>query len=214
MSALFFCLVLAVWPAIGGQQGAELAPIALYTQFQQEPPQAVLESLQDEVESIMSPIGLHFDWRSLTATRGNEAHAELAVVKFRGKCGLSAVPPHATSSGPLGWTYISEGVILPYSDVDCDRTRAFVHKDLMGLRIEERDKIFGRALGRILAHELFHIFANTQHHLACGVGKAAYTVRDLLSSDFRFDEQDLMLLRNSKAYTVLENAATAAPPEL
>jgi hypothetical protein len=54
---------------------------------------------------------------------------------------------------------------------------------------------------------------NTARHGSCGVGKSAYTVQELLSEDFLFEERESLALRTGKAHTVLETAAhTATPP--
>jgi len=42
-------------------------------------------------------------------------------------------------------------------------------------------------MGRVLAHEIYHIFANTQRH-GSGVSKAAYSVEDLLNGVLRLDK--------------------------
>ena len=68
MKALLLGLMLAALPAFGEHQETSLAPIALYTRFQQEPPPAVTEALQDEVNSIMGRAGLRVTWRSASAT--------------------------------------------------------------------------------------------------------------------------------------------------
>jgi hypothetical protein len=198
-------LLLAALPAFGGQKGATLAPIALYSQFQQEPPAGVLQAIREELSSIMGPMGLRFEWRPLSMVRGQEVAVELAVITFKGHCDLSHFAPHATHSGPLGWTHISEGAILPFADIDCDGIRSFVQAGLLGVRAEQRDAMFGRAVGRVLAHELYHIFANTQHH-GSGVGKAAYTVANLLDTDFQFDEKESAALLTSKTHEVLSAA--------
>ena len=178
-------LLLAVLPAFGGQQGAPLAPIALYAQFQQEPPAGVLQAIREELSSIMAPMGLRFEWHALSAARGEEAAVELAVITFKGRCDLDhlVMHMHGTLTGPLGWTHISEGAILPFADIDCDGIRSFIQTGLLGARSEVREAMYGRAVGRVLAHELYHIFANTQHH-GSGVGKAAYTVDNLLGHGF------------------------------
>ena len=204
-SSLFLCLVLAVLPACGEQREATIASIALYTQFQQNPPQAVLEALQDELESLMSPMGMHFDWRSLNAARSNEVAVELAVLTFKGRCDVTGLQPRLTGPGALGWTHVSDGVILPFSEVDCDRIRGFVQRELLTLHPEEREEVFGRALGRVVAHELYHIFANTGRHGSCGVGKGAFTVQELVGDDFEFEAQEFIALRTSKVRAALEN---------
>jgi hypothetical protein len=206
MKALVMVLALAVLPATGQQPGAPIAPIALYTSFQQAPPQAVLEALQNEVESIMSTAGLRFEWRSLESVKGNEVSVELAVLTFKGHCDTDDLMSHGVQVGALGWTHVSDGVILPFSDVDCDGLRKFVQGELRGVRPSARPAMYGRAIGRVLAHELYHIFADTKHHASCGIAKESYSVQDLLSDRFKFEEHESNALRTSKAHTILENA--------
>lgn len=198
-------LLLAALPAFGGQQGAPLAPIALYAQFQQEPPAGVLQAVREELSSIMAPMGLRFEWHALNAARGEETSVELAVITFKGNCDLNRLVMHSAYRGPLGWTHISEGTILPFADIDCDGIRNFVQAGLLAARSESRELIYGRAVGRVLAHELYHILANTQHH-GSGVGKAAYTVENLLGQFFQFDERESAALISSKTHGLLSAA--------
>jgi len=196
-------------PGLSGTRQTTVAPIALYTTFQHEPPEAVVRALQDELESIMRPLGLRFEWHSMSGVTGNVVAVELAVLNFKGRCDAGDLAPQRSDPGALGWTHVSDGVILPFSDVDCGRVRSFVQRDLLGFRAGERDAVFGRAIARVVAHELYHIFANTPRHGSCGVGKAAYTVQELLSGDFQFEEREYQALRGSKAYVVLEQASRA-----
>lgn len=203
-------LALAVLPALGQQPGAPIAPIALYTSFpEQQPPPAVLQALQDEVESIMASAGLRFEWRTLQGNHGDEIAVELAVLTFHGRCDAEGLATHSRHSGALGWTHVSDGVILPFSEVDCDGVRNFLSAGLLALRPVDRAAAYGHALGRVLAHELYHIFADTRHHGSCGVAKEAYSVQDLLTTNFQFQERESRALRTSKAHTLLENAVAA-----
>ena len=102
-------------------------------------------------------------------------------------------------------------MILPFSDVDCDRIRIFVQRDLLLLKAEEREEAFGRAVGRVLAHELYHIFAHTAHHGSDGVGKAAYTVQELLCDEFQFEEHEALALRSANGRTLTAEKATGTP---
>src|SRR5205823_13237866 len=83
MKAATLLLALGVFPAFGGSRAA---PIRLYIHFQQDPPGAVLESIQEELSDIMVPAGMEFEWRSLNKTLGNEVSVELAVIHFKGTC--------------------------------------------------------------------------------------------------------------------------------
>ncbi|MFZ0934926.1 MAG: hypothetical protein WB579_12065 [Bryobacteraceae bacterium] len=207
MKAAFLCLVLAALPAFGEHQETPLAPITLYTTFQQEPPRVVVDAIQNELNSIFAPTGLRFTWQDLSGERGDAAPVELAIVTFKGRCDIAGLTPHASNPGPLGWTHVSNGVILPFAEVDCQRIRGFTQKQLLTMPAEDREKVYGRALGRVLAHELYHIFANTAAHSSSGVGKSKYTVQDLLSPKFQFEGRESLALKRNKAYDALEWAA-------
>jgi len=156
-------------------------------QFQQAPPEGVLLAIQDELQSIMEPIGLHFDWRDL-AKAGHDVSAELAVVSFKGRCDLTGLTGKSKLAGALGWTHVSDGQILPFTDISCERVRDFAQGGLVAINADEREEKYGRAMGRVLAHELYHIFANTMRHGSNGIAKESYSVADLLTDDFQFRE--------------------------
>jgi hypothetical protein len=197
LKLILFCLVLGVIPAAGDPKGAASAPIALYTQFQQEPPQDVLDALQEEVETIMAPIGLRFEWRSLNNVHGNEVSTELAVINVKGRCDIAGIVNRSKIDGALGFTHVSDGQILPFTEVNCDRVRNFVQAELLTFSADEREAAFGRALGRVVAHELYHVFANTAKH-GSGVAKESYSVRDLLCDDFQFEHRESVILKSNR----------------
>jgi hypothetical protein len=198
---VFLCAMLPLW--CGEHQSP--GPIALYVDFQNQPPAPVLEAIEQEVDIVMAPMGAEFEWRSLQGVRGGEVSSQLAVVKFLGRCeSTGPSPSHAVKPGALGWTHVSEGTILPFSDIDCDGIRHFLQIGLLSVSNKERDESYGRALGRVLAHELYHIFANTAHHGSNGVGKAVYSVHDLLTPDFRFQDHESDLLRANRPRPVVD----------
>jgi hypothetical protein len=201
----FLTFAVAVLPLCGGQ-GSVLPPIALYTQFSEQPAAELLDSLQLEVQTIMAPMGLRFRWLDLAASDGKQMAVELAVIDFKGRCDVDGWVKHESHPGPLGWTHISDGVILPFADVDCSAVRSFIERELMEARSESRAQVLGRALGRVLAHELYHIFANTTRHGSNGVGREFYRVQDLLSADFQFEARESRALINSKMHSILVNA--------
>ncbi len=187
-------LALAIQPGFAGGPPPAVR-VALYVQFDQTPPAAVMDSLRTELDSIMTPVGLQFVWRPL-ADSSAEPTAALAVVSFKGTCNAASLPPRRANPGALGWTHMSDGVIIPFTDLDCGGLRAFLGEQLLALPRGDRDCALGRALGRVLAHELYHIFANTTRHAAGGIGKPAYSVEDLLSADFRFAKREALAMRS------------------
>jgi hypothetical protein len=204
---VLFCLLAGVVPGWSETRVATFAPITLYAQFEQAPPAGVLEALQQEVASIMAPIGLRFEWRNLGKTGGHEVSAELAVVTFKGRCDAAGLMTRSRFEGALGWTYVSDGQILPFTDISCDRVRQFTQPGLLVFRPEDRAARYGRALGRVLAHELYHIFANTMRHGSIGVAKESYNMQDLLADDFQFQAKESRMLQANRPRAAVESTA-------
>ena len=180
-------------------------PTVLYTNFNVEPPPAIMEYIRDELASIMSPMGVHIEWRSLSVGGDYPVAVKLAVITFKGRCDASGNLPVFRSGGALGFTQISDGAILPFSEVNCDAIRAFLQKELWMRYLDTRPKVFGRAVARVLAHELYHVFARTTKHRPCGLGKSTYTAAELLSDEFQFEKGDAIALREGKTMQDREN---------
>jgi hypothetical protein len=212
-NVFWIALMLGTLPCFGGNGSHPVVPIALYTHFDQVAPSVIIDAMHAEIDAIMGPLGIKFEWRSLDGVRGTELSTELAVLTFKGHCDLSGINPRKVADiGALGFTHMSDGEILPFSQIECDRVRLFVQRDLVTMRSPQREETFGRALGRVVAHELYHIFANTTRHGDCGVGKAAYSVRELLNDDFQFEGKESLALQGSKARSAVKNAN--GPPTL
>jgi hypothetical protein len=165
---------------------------ALYTDFVHKPAPAVFQALREEVNFQMASDGLHFEWTSLAAN-DQRVWTDLAVVKFSGRC---EVLPFATNSHfdqRLGWTHISNGAVLPFAEVDCDAIRAYVVKNLSLLPEHSRARVFGRAVGRVMVHELLHVFARTAAHSDHGVDHPTLLVSELLADRLDFGEWEPMV---------------------
>lgn len=193
MLYFLICFAVAALPAVATPP--DITPVAVFSHFQHRPAETVPSALETEVDRIMAPLGFPLTWKSLDGVRGNDVATTLAVVTFRGTCDTTSLlqPTHVTS--PLGLTHVSNGVVIPFTDIDCDCIRSFLRKDLMAFAPQERDARYGRAVGRVLAHELFHIFVGTVHHGSGGVAKPVFTERELMIERFRFDASEFRLLR-------------------
>jgi hypothetical protein len=179
--------------------------ITVYTQFEHSYSATVMDTMRQELGTIMGPLGLEFTWRDLNASHGNEVSVELVVVTFKGKCEMDTEFYTRGETGALGWTHMSDGTVLPFSDIDCDKIRRFIASEVKTLSVKDQDLVYGRAVGRVLAHELYHVFTNTTRHASWGVAKAFYTSKDLVSDKFQFQERDTSALRSGKLKTLLHN---------
>lgn len=157
---------------------------------------SVFEELKRETARLVSPADYSFAWLEKGRQAMGDSFEQVVVVQFRGAClsqGESGTPAGDTHS--LATTAVSDGQVLPFINVDCDRTRRLVSGVLANLPGGARDVLFGRALGRVLAHELYHVLAQTTAHKDQGVSKPCFRLTDLISTRFRFDPVSLAQMR-------------------
>jgi hypothetical protein len=86
---------------------------------------------------------------------------------------------------------VTNGVIQPFAEIDCDRIGGMIQS----VSVHAGERLFARAIGRVVAHELYHIFVKTSVHEGSGVGKQEFTTRDLLSDRFTFHPVQARALR-------------------
>lgn len=196
-----WALAVMAWAAVSAQS----QPVALFTRFEQPPSPVAEQAMRDELAAIMEPTGMAFQWRALGPGGSPGSPGQLAVVTFHGNCGAANLAGPPRTSSALGWTHVSDGVVLPFSEVDCGGLRAFLQGGLLRLKAAEREAALGRAAARVLAHELYHVFAATRHHAQGGIAKPVYTPDELLSPAFHFD---------AAAEASLEALAPASAPEV
>ena len=193
--------VILSFPLIPAQVFAEGAkevppPIAIYMSFDGPHSEYAVAAMKREVEKLTKSSGFGLQWRSLDGPRAGETFADLMVVKFHGKCNMDGIQLLFNELGPegeggaLGSTKISNGQVLPFSELECDRIRRSIAPLAVGYSKEDRESLLGRAMGRVLAHELFHVFAKTEQHGQQGVTKTSYSRKDLVAGSFEFDVQD------------------------
>lgn len=150
--------------------------------------------MKQELEGILKDSGLTIDWRLRQDAINVEAE-DLVVVRFKGKCIFEPVGYLYDERGVLAFTHTSEGSVLPFSEVACDKVAASVRSAMFGGDYAQGDVLLGRALGRVLAHELVHMLTKSGTHGREGVEKAALSGNQLISSDLPLSSQDMKRLQ-------------------
>jgi hypothetical protein len=195
--------------ALSQASGTTNAPVALFVRFDEPPAEQVGEALRAEVDHIMEPAGIRFDWKELPKATGREVYRELVVVRFKGSC-----RPREQRRWPgsiaLGWTHTSDGELLPFIDVECDRVLDVMGSELRAVDPEEREEVLGRALGRVLSHELYHVLGRTRKHGSQGVAKAEYSALELTGDEFLLNESDVERMFANRGGQSSETAETEA----
>jgi len=195
-----------------GEGAAATSPVTIYTQFAHPPSTVSVEHMKTELDAIMAPLDLHIAWRSLEQANGHEVLSEIVVVTFQGTCRSDRLLPEELPMRALGWTHVADGQVLPFSEVDCDRIRELMTSPLAAAAPGERARLLGRAMARVLAHELYHFFTNTTNHAHSGITKACYTGAELAGEQLRFGDAQLRKVRNGRLRELLSEMHRAGEP--
>lgn len=153
---------------------------------------------------------MQFSWLTLKEDVPSETFDELAVLRFRVSCRMDklGLPAAISTDGPvkLGETDLTSGAVSLYSRVACDEIKICIAGALGGFCARDRETAFGRALGRVVAHELYHILGKTTEHTRHGISKGLQNSFDLIRENFQFDRRALLWLKHR-----LQIVRTAAP---
>jgi hypothetical protein len=173
------------------------ASIGVFMDFDSAPAPALVKIMQEEVTGLLRNSGVSLNWRILRENHGDQPFARLVVLKFTGSCRAPwSTPPlgdfgTAGEVNALGSSQVQRGEVLPYGQVSCDAIRQTLAYLAAGSTHAARQKALGLAMGRVVAHELYHMLANRTKHAALGLAKAAHSVEDLFSpNDLGFTEAD------------------------
>jgi len=165
--------------------------VTLVLQFDDTYSSKSLDAMEREVASIVGGSGIKVDWRLIGDVHAPDTFESLVVVHFHGKCMLQPFPYLPDERGYYAYTHISDGAVLPFSEVECDKVTSSIAPAMSGEQWKQRDSILGRALGRVLAHELYHMLTKTQHHAGEGVTKSALSPAALIAKKMRMNPADL-----------------------
>jgi len=164
--------------------------LTIVVEFQGPHSERSVAEMKRELEDIMEPAGWTIDLRSRTEAEGT-SFDNLVVVRFEGSCILQHGGPALDEGGPLAFTYTSDGIVLPFSEVVCDQVAASVRSAMWAGDYARGDQLLGRALGRVVAHELVHILSHSQSHSKSGVEMRALSGQELIAPILSLDLADL-----------------------
>jgi hypothetical protein len=188
MRGFFWLCAQAALAATAASAAESAQPVGVYLSFESVPAAASINVMKHAVENLLEPSGVTLAWRLISENSGHESFSQLAVIRFKGSC-ATPVPQPASPFGSFGetnelaLTAASKEHVLPYTDVECDEVRKALAFVRQGTGLIERERALGLALGRVVAHELYHILANTGAHASEGITKAVQFLPDLVSAE-------------------------------
>ena len=154
----------------------------------------VIAEMQRETAHILGATGLRVGWSS-SAEASGQSFRELVVMTFKGSCTFQAAPPRYDETGPYATTRTADGVVQPFGEVDCDHVAGSARSAMTGGDYSRADMLTGRALGRVVAHELVHMLTHSAQHGHEGVQKPSLTARQLIAASLPLSQEDADRLR-------------------
>ena len=153
-----------------------------------------VHELQLEVQRLLAAADFNVVWRQTQDARTGDQFDKIAVASFNGECSATRLAGQVSAAGDsvLGETDVDRHWrVQPFFQIDCNQIVRSLTKSIDMLSVPMRNIALGRALGRVIAHELYHILAQTTEHAEAGVAKASFSVQDLLDRNFSFNSASL-----------------------
>jgi hypothetical protein len=175
---------------------------------------APLEIMKRELSGIMQAAGYQLIYPGSNAPGAQ--FSALAVLELHGSCGIPPgnyrVERSVASGVSLAETAISSGVVLPFSRLNCANLTRMIGPVLSDEAGAQRDYLYGRAMARLAAHELYHVMMGSRGHGREGVSKPSFSVADLLDERFDFDRIALAQMRQKASERNAESTAVDRTP--
>jgi hypothetical protein len=153
-----------------------------------------LKEMKLEAGLILHSSGVRLEWRML----GEDPYAsysDLVVMTFKGACEYEPAAPIYDELGPLAITRTSDGQVQPFGEVDCDRVVSTARGAMSGTDYSRGDFLMGRAMGRVVAHELVHMLTKSGQHGTEGVAKPTLSGRQLIGASLPLSAFDIVRVK-------------------
>jgi hypothetical protein len=181
----------------GGTPPSAKLPIFLTVGASQ--PAGPVAYMKQELDSILDNAGFQVVWEDPRHPDPTGLPSSIVVLELRGVCGLpqgaDRLEPSVSSGASLAETAVSAQGVTPFSWVNCANLTRLIGPELSTQPGAEREYLYGRAMARVVAHEVYHVVMGSRDHGRNGVAKASFTVADLLDEVFPFDPGELAKLR-------------------
>jgi hypothetical protein len=158
-----------------------------------------LNEMKRESGLILNSSGVLLDWR-MFGENPSESYNDLVVMRFKGVCRYEPAVPIYYGLGPLAITYTANGEVQPFGEVDCDRVVNSARNAMSGGDYARGDLLIGRAMGRVVAHELVHMLTKSGQHGTEGVEKPALSGKQLIEGYLPLSVFDIDRLKQELQY--------------
>lgn len=157
-----------------------------------------IREMERESGNILRSTGLEVDWKLRSQAEG-ATFPDLVVMTFKGSCKFDPGPTVYDELGPLASTKTTDHLIQPFGQVDCDHVVQSARSAMFGGDFAHADVLVGRALGRVVTHELVHMLTHSAEHGHGGVFESALSGKQLIAPTLQLSSLDIdrLLVRDT-----------------
>jgi hypothetical protein len=189
-----FALLLSASPLRAAETQSVLTVIM---EFKGAHSSIAVKEMKREAGLILKSSGVRLDWRVL----GEDPFAsyqDLVVMSFKGACEYEPAAPRYDELGPLAITRTTNGEVQPFGEVDCNRVVGTARGAMAASDFARADLLVGRAMGRVVAHELVHMLTKSREHGTEGVEKPSLSGRQLIAASLPLSLFDIDRLKQER----------------
>lgn len=190
VSAILFAMFCA-GPVVAGERAMPVTAVVLPAGDYSK---AAVREMGREAGHLLKQSGVSLRWR--IGIPPQSVTGLLVVVKLVGDCDMDGGSATHLVPGPLGWSEETNGIVLPFSNIACDNLRGAVNSAVLEGDTVHSNLTLGRAMGRVLAHELYHVIAGTSDHSSRGVAQATLSPGELTTGTLQFQQSDTKAIEN------------------
>jgi hypothetical protein len=160
--------------------------------FEASPSDPVLTAIQGEVERIFATARADVDVLVLKGSLEVRQADRIIHIDVKGTCASNPRRVRITQSA-LAAMFGDDRELQPIGIINCQTLASYLGA--------VSPPVFGRALGRVLAHEIYHYVTQRRDHSARGLFAAALTDVSLTADELSFTEHDVQTL-NSRLHVL------------
>lgn len=156
-----------------------------------------LDEMYQETRRLLKPTGVALDFRRRDEWGATDSAEDLVLFRITGTCRMGDYAMLFDERGILGWSHTVDGQVLPFGRISCDQVRRIVDPEIARRGRADRDRLFGRAMARVMAHEIFHMVGRTHSHGKSGFIQASLSGRELIADKLDLSRKDQTLLKTT-----------------
>ena len=172
---------------------ASALDLTVLLDIEQAHSQRALVEMRKELAKVFRPTHVNIDVRLRQDVKPEETYNDVVLVKLKGTCRMQNFAALMDERGPFAWTHTVDGKILPFSEVACGHIARSIQQ-AMGDRVVDGERMLGRAIARVMAHEIVHMVGKSASHSQAGVFRHALSGSQLIADKLELDPEDVARL--------------------